>query len=108
MQGIAVEPTGDLLVIDDTHDTVVRVDAVTGDRTVISAGAVIGGDPALAGQRVLPLVPLGPCLGRGSLFQVDPATPPWVTNQLFDSFSEIAVEASGTVIGGWTALRPHL
>jgi sugar lactone lactonase YvrE len=104
LQGIAVAPTGDLVVIDATHDTVVRVDAITGDRTVISSSAVIGSGPALFSESIAAGA-TGPLFvaGRGFLFQVDPHTGMRrvVTNQLFDSFSEIAVEASGTVIGVW-------
>jgi len=104
LTGLAVEPTGDLMVIDAAHDTVVRVDAVTDDRTVTSSSAVIGSGPALFAESMAASA-TGTLFvaGRGFLFQVDPHTGMRrvVTNQLFDSFSDIAVEASETVIGVW-------
>jgi sugar lactone lactonase YvrE len=75
LTGFAVEPTGDLVVIDAAHDTVVRVDAVTGDRNVISSSAVIGSGPALFAESIAASA-TGTLFvaGRGFLFQVDPHT----------------------------------
>jgi sugar lactone lactonase YvrE len=104
--GIAVEPTGDLVVIDEAQDTVVRVDAVTGNRTVISSSAVIGSGPALAPALAPDSIAASATgtlfvTGFDALFEVDPRTGTRrvVASGLFESFSDIAVEASGTVIG---------
>ena len=101
LTGIVVEPTGDLVVIDEEQDTVVRVDPVTGNRTVISANAVIGSGPAVR-PRSIAASATGTLFvaGAGQLVQVDPDTGMRrVVAKMSDVFTDMAVEATGTVIG---------
>ena len=103
LAGIVVEPTGDLVVIDRAQDTVVRVDSFTGNRTVISSNsnAMIGSGPAVRPRSIAASATETLFVaGSGHLFEVDPHTGMRrVVANLSDAFSDMAVEAPGTVIG---------
>ena len=52
--GVAVEPTGALVVADADLGAVVRVDAATGDRAILSGGPSGRGPRLTAASRVRP------------------------------------------------------
>ncbi len=75
--GIAVEASGDLVVTDNALDAVLRVDPVTGDRTIVSdagtgAGPAFGFPRAIAVEASGDLVVTDPALD--AVVRVDPVT----------------------------------
>ena len=76
-RGIAVEASGDLVVVDTGLDAVVRVDPVTGDRTIVS-DAGTGTGPAFNSPRGIAVEASGDLVVVDSdldaVFRVDPVT----------------------------------
>ena len=101
LTGIVVEPTGDIVIIDPEQDTVVLVDPFTGNRTVISLQRRDRQWPSRAPKEYCHQCHWDPCLRWAwVLFQVDPHTGMRrVVANLSGVFSDMAVEATGTVIG---------
>ena len=82
---IAVEASGELVVVDSVLQAVVRVHPVTGDRTIVSGCTRTGRDPSRGFLLVLEFFPgcAGNVIGRGQPFAFPVA---------------IAVEANGQLL----------
>ncbi|MCP2327040.1 streptogramin lyase [Hamadaea flava] len=107
---LAVEPTGDILVVDSsalavgeyTRGAVIRIDRVTGRQTAVSSGGAFTGMKGIAveasGAILVGNSPLG---SPASLIRVDPATGKQDTVCQSDDLGEIhgiAVEADGSIL----------
>jgi len=105
--GVAVEATGTLVVADGALAAILRVDPVTGDRTLVS-GPGVGSGPPLEGSKGIAVEVSGSLVVHNpvSVIRVDPVTgnrrvvadadtgsgPPFV------DLRGIAVEAAGTLV----------
>jgi sugar lactone lactonase YvrE len=119
--GVAVETSGQILLIDPFADVLFRVDPVTGARTVVSVFGA--GDPGVgpagvaveASGQILVIDPLAGTNFHGALFRVDPVTGARTVVSDFGAgdppgrgLFDVAVEASGQILVSDSGGRPSV
>jgi len=72
LQGIAIEPSGNILVIDSGTKSIIRVDPSTGNQTLVSSGAAVPIGIAVAPSSDIFLVGIGGVGGPGQVLRVNP------------------------------------
>jgi hypothetical protein len=117
--GIAFEPAGTLVAVDELLGGVLRVDPVSGDRTIVSGGPIGAGPPvdcaSGSARESSGTIVLAAC--TQGIIRVDPATGDRTVvsdastggGPLFEVAADVAVEPSGTLVvaDGATVKRVH-